>query len=506
MGPQPPATVMTDSLLEMRGISKSFVGNPALIDVDLAVRRGEVHSIVGQNGAGKSTLMNVLAGVLRPEAGEIRIDGRRIAIANTADALRLGIATVYQELSLLANLSVAENIFLGRTPLRGMLIDRRKMEADARAVLEQVGCGDVDPRLPVGALPLARRQFVEIAKALSHEPSVLVLDEPTAPLGREEADRLFRIVAALKARGVAIIFISHRFAEILQHGDRVTILRNGRVVETLDMNGVTEAMLTERMIGGSAESFYAAHHPPEMADAVPAVELRNIGLAGRLRDVSLAIPAGRIVAFTGLLGAGQNELARILGGDVVPDQGEVTRAGTAVEHDPRAAIRAGLCLLTEDRKAEGLFLDLSVRENITLPSLGALLRHGIIDGAAERRAVARSIDQLSIVATPTAPMRTLSGGNQQKAILARWLLRDLAVLVLIEPTRGIDVGAKADIYRDLEALARLGKAIVVISSDVPEVLGIADEIVVFVAGVIHARFVRGQVTEEELNLAIQGKE
>ena len=492
-------------ILEMRGVSKSFAGIPALVDVDFSARAGEVHSIVGQNGAGKSTLMNILAGVLRPDKGEIRIAGANVTIADAAHALRLGVATVYQELSLLPNLTVAENFFLGRQPLRGPFLDRRAMNDRARDFLARVGCNDVDPRTLVEALPLARQQLVEIAKALSFDPAVLVLDEPTASLAKDAADRLFEIVASLRKRGVAIVFISHRFIEVLAHADRVTILRNGRVVETREMPGVDEQYLIERMIGGAAANFYAGGRATIPAPRPVAVEIRDLTLASRVRATTLTVEAGTIVALTGLLGAGQNEVARILGGDMTADSGEIVRSGKAVGTGPRAAIRAGICLLTEDRKAEGLFLGRSVSENLALPSLQALSHVGIVDPGAERRAVAGAIAQFSIAATARSVTARLSGGNQQKTILARWLLRDLAVLVLIEPTRGIDVSAKAEIYRHLESLARLGKAIIVVSSDTLEVLGLADRVMVFVDGAVRAQYDRGEVSEEALNLAIQGR-
>jgi ABC-type sugar transport system ATPase subunit len=500
----PPVSPAAETVLQIRGISKSFVGIPALVNVDLDVRSSEVHSIVGQNGAGKSTLMNILAGVLRQDSGDILLRGAAAPIADTAEALRLGIATVYQELSLLPNLSVAENVYLGREPRRGPFIDRRQMVTNTQAILERVGCGDIDPNGLVGRLALAQRQFVEIAKAVSFEPSVLVLDEPTASLASGEADRLFSIVDALKARGVAIIFISHRFAEVLRHADRVTILRNGRVIETREIAGVTEELLTELMIGGNARTFYAADRPPP-PKASASLEAKGISLRGRIARADVSVQPGEIVALTGLLGAGQNELARIVGGDIAADAGQVFLNGATVAPGPRAAIAAGICLLTDDRKAEGLFPSLTVRENLTLPSLAALSRFGVIDRAAERGATAEGIAKLSIAAQPSSRMRTLSGGNQQKTIIARWMLRDLAALVLIEPTRGIDVGAKHDIYRDLEEMARLGKAILVVSSDVLEVLGIADRIVVFVTGSVHAEYRRGSVDEEALNLAIQGR-
>ena len=493
-------------ILEMRGITKRFPGVVALDRVDFSVRRGEIHSLIGQNGAGKSTLMNILAGVYTADEGQILIDGEPASISHPREALRLGIGTVYQELSLLPNLTVADNIFLGREAGNGFVIDERTIVTRARAVLDQLGVEQIDVNDRVGDLPLAQQQLVEIAKVLSHDPRILVLDEPTAPLGDEDTRRLFAILHGLKARGLAIIFISHRFKEIVEHCDRGTILRNGKLVQTVDLAGVTEERLAESMIGQQLGSFYPRdeHDQPPAAEAL--LEVEGLSVGDKVKDVGFALRRGEIVGITGLLGAGQNELARALFGVATGVAGTIRRDGRAVQiGSPADAIRHGICLLTENRKQEGLFLDLSVRENMTLPSLPAFRRALFLDNRRERRAVRRFVEKLNIVVRSAGTrVRTLSGGNQQKVILARWLMRDLDVLVFIEPTRGIDVGAKAEIYQDLARLAQQGKGIVVVSTELPEILGVADRIFVMYDGRLTRVIERAMAREEVLLAAIQG--
>jgi ribose transport system ATP-binding protein len=493
--------------LEMRGISKRFPGVVALDRVDFSVRGGEIHSLIGQNGAGKSTLMNILSGIYAADEGEILIDGEPVSIGHPREALRHGIGTVYQELSLLPNLSVADNIFLGREAGNGFVIDEGVIVNRARAVLDLLGETGIDVTERAGDLPLAQQQIVEIAKVLSHEPRILILDEPTAPLAAEETRRLFAILHELKARGLAIVFISHRFQEIAAHCDRGTILRNGRLVQTLPLAGVTEGELAERMIGQQVEEFYrgGAETRPDSGEVL--LEVSGLSAGDRVHDVSFALRRGEIVGVTGLLGAGQNELARALFGIAPNVAGTIQRRGRAVRiGSPAEAIEQGICLLTEHRKQEGLFPDLSVKENMTLPSLAAFRRGGMfLDNGRERDAVRRFIGALHIVVRSAGSrVRTLSGGNQQKVILARWLMRDLEVLIFIEPTRGIDVGAKAEIYSDLVKLAGEGKGIIVVSTELPEILGLSDRILVMHGGRLARVVAREAATEEGLLAAIQG--
>jgi ribose transport system ATP-binding protein len=502
MAPTPPPAETATPLLALRGIGKRFPGVVALDDVSLDIGAGAVHGLVGQNGAGKSTLINILSGMLRPDAGTIRLAGADVAIRDPHQALALGIATVYQELSLLPNLTVAENLALGREPGRGGFFDRRAARARALDALRQLGL-EIPASALVSNLPLAERQMVEIAKALATNPRILILDEPTAPLGARESALLFAAIGRLKAAGVAIVYVSHRFAEVLALCDIVTVLRNGRKVITTGLDGWSEARLTDAMIGGQSERYVGSVR----AAGAPLLAVSALRLGTRVRDVTFAARRGEVVALTGLLGAGQNEIARLIGGDLRADGGTIARDGAVLAlRGPHEAVRAGICLLTEERKAEGILPNRTLRENIAVASLAARRRGpGLVDGGAERTAVSREIRDFGVVAaSPEVPMRTLSGGNQQKALIARWDLADADVFVLVEPTRGVDVGARADIYRRLDALARAGKAIVLVSSDVPEVLALADRILVGRDGTIAAETTPAGLDEEALNLLIQG--
>ncbi|HZP18833.1 MAG TPA: sugar ABC transporter ATP-binding protein [Bauldia sp.] len=489
--------------LELKALSKRFPGVLALDNASLTVRRGEIHAVIGQNGAGKSTMINVLAGMLAADAGEIVLSGRAVAIQSTAEAIALGIATVYQELSLLPNLTIAENIALGREPFRNGLLDRSAMRTRAKAALERMNL-DMNVDVRIGSLSLAERQLVEIAKALSHHPTVLVLDEPTAALAQRETERLFAVLRRLRSEGMAIVYVSHRFREILDLCDRATVLRNGRVVATTELAELTEADLTEAMVGSATELYRR-----EGGTSSGEVRLECAGLSwrGRVHDVGFRVHAGEIVGLTGLLGAGQNEVARMLGGDLVPSAGtiRVNRHPVAMR-SPADGVAAGICLLTDERKSEGILPNLALRENIALPSMARRRAGGMFVAAgAERAAVADEVRQFGVVTSSIeVPIRTLSGGNQQKALIARWHLADAAVFVLIEPTRGVDVAARAEIYRRLDALAAAGKAIVFVSSEIPELLALADRILVLRDGRVVRETRPAETGEERLNLLIQG--
>jgi ABC-type sugar transport system ATPase subunit len=488
--------------LETIGLVKRFPGVLALSDVSLTLEAGEVHGLVGQNGAGKSTLINILSGMYLADEGELRVGGERVSIAGARRALSLGIATVYQELSLLPNLTIAENLALGCEPRSRGFLNRSAMARSARSALERLGLS-LDPSILVGNLSLAEKQMVEIAKALSLDPRILILDEPTAPLGRQESDQLFAAIARTKEQGVAILYVSHRFAEVLELCDTVTVLRNGRHVVTTRLEGWTESRLTDAMIGVRTERF---ERVARSAGPV-ALELRGVTFGRRLAGVDLAARRGEILGVTGLLGAGQNELGRLIGGDIVADSGTMTIADVERRfRGPADAVNSGVCILTEERKLEGVLPNLSLRENIAVASLGkrsgAL---GVVHRESERTAVQSAADSLGVVgASLETPMRNLSGGNQQKALVARWRLADMDIFVLIEPTRGVDVGARTEIYRRLDALARAGKVIIVVSSDLAEVLAQCDRILVMRAGRVVDETSVERMNEEQLNLLVQG--
>lgn len=497
------------TILEMQGISKRFPGVLALDGANLDVRRGEIHSLIGQNGAGKSTMMKILAGLYAADEGTIKLDGRLVNFRHPREALKQGIVTVYQELSLLPNLTVAENMFLGREPGNGWMVDNPSIRSRSQAILEELVIQDIDVDARIASIPLAQRQLIEIAKALSHDLKVLVLDEPTAPLTNDDTVHLFEILNRIRDKGVSIIFITHRLKEVLTYSDRGTILRNGQTIKSLEIDQVTENDIIELMIGQELETFYRPASRKDDHLGGTALEVSHFCVGKKVQDVSLSVSKGEIVGITGLLGAGQNELVRALFGIQEDCGGEIKRNGHAVQiRSPHEAVDNGLCLMTENRKEEGLVLDMTVKENITLPSLPGFRRSKfipLIDNSKEGKSAQEFIDKVDIILrSPNSKIRTLSGGNQQKSIVARWLLRNLEVLLFIEPTRGIDVGAKAEIYRLLSSLAAQGKAIIVVSTDHNEILGISDRIFVMYKGQLRKVFARDEVTEEMLLSEIQG--
>jgi ribose transport system ATP-binding protein len=492
-------------LLEMRGISKRFAGLAALENVDFIVQAGEIHALIGQNGAGKSTLMKILAGVFPVEQGEIVIDGQSVQFSIPRDALAVGIGIVYQDLSLVPKLSAADNIFLGREP-GGVVIDEALILENTTKLLKDLGVKDINPRTIVETLPLAQQQLIEIARVLAYKPRILVLDEPTSALAEEETSLLLGILRGLRKQGIAIIYISHRFREILDICDRATVLRNGQLVTVVDTAGISELELIELTLGEKLDAF--SQGGGDSADAAETIlEVQSLHIGRAVQDASFALKQGEIVGMTGLLGAGQNEVARALFGIMPEVSGIIKRRGQPVFiSSPRSAIQHGIGLLTEQRKVEGLVLEMTVQENITLPSLRRFLQGALLLLRRNEARAARQMINALRVKTPSSQVKvgTLSGGNQQKVILSKWLLRDLDILIFISPTQGIDVGAKAEIYQQLRELARQGKTILVVSEDHLEILNIAHRILVMYHGKLAHVFPNNDVNETELLAAIQG--
>jgi ribose transport system ATP-binding protein len=488
----------------MRGIAKRFPGVIALGGVSFDVRAGEVHALVGENGAGKSTLMKILAGAQPADEGQILLDGAVSAIANPAGAERLGIGMVYQEFNLVPELDAVENIVLGREPLRGGLLDASAARAEVAAVFAELGV-ELPARIPVRRLSVAQRQLIEIAKVLARRARIIVMDEPTAALSDRETDALFNVIAKLKARGVAIVYISHRLEELPRIADRITVLRDGRNVETREATEMPERDLVRLMVGREMEAHYPAL-PPVAAEARAVLEVAGLTRAPAIVDVSFAARAGEIVGLAGLVGAGRSEIVRAIAGADVPQTGTIRIDGRIVRvAGPADAIAGGIALVTDDRKAQGLVLDMSVRENVTLAHLAGYSKGAFVDRAAEDAIAHKMIDDLQI-RTPSAQQRArnLSGGNQQKVVLAKWLAGTARAYLFDEPTRGIDVGAKFEIYELMIALAKAGAAIVMVSSDMPELLGMSHRVLVVRGGRIVAELNRAEATSERVLAAATG--
>lgn len=478
-------------------VSMEFPGVRALQDVSFGVDAGSVHALVGENGAGKSTLLKILSGAQRPTAGALAIDGQARLFAHTADALATGVAVIYQELHLVPEMSVAENLFLGHLPQRFGLVKRRALAEAARRQLELMGEA-IDPHIKVGRLPLAQRQMVEIAKALTRGARIIAFDEPTSSLSDREVRRLFAIIRDLKARGCAILYVSHRMEEIFGLCDRITILRDGKHVETAALASLSRDAVVRRMVGRELADIY--HYTPR-APAGVGLAIEGLQGPGLTEACSFTARAGEIFGFFGLVGAGRTELLRLIFGAARRRAGGIRVGGVKVDiASPRDAIEAGIVLCPEDRKKEGIVAVRSVLENINLSARRRRARAGLwIDEKWERSNAEKWITQLR-VRTPSARqlMRNLSGGNQQKVILGRWLSEKVRVILFDEPTRGIDVGAKSEIYLLMQELARDGVCVIVVSSELPEILGVADRIAVMRQGRIAAVLDRGEASEEKL--------
>ncbi len=492
------------SLLYMERISKSFPGVQALRSVDFELFQGEVHALVGENGAGKSTLIKILAGVYRPDGGCVWLQGRQIHARSPRDMMDVGVRVIYQELNLVPTLSVAENLFLGREPIRRGtfgLVNWREMYRQSEEILDRFGLR-VDPQIQVGRLGVAYQQIIEIAKAISCDAQVLVMDEPTAALTPRETEKLLTIIHSLRKQQVSIIFVSHRLDEIRQIADRVTVLRDGQRVITASQADLPADRIIRHMVGRSMEEVYPKE---EIAKGDILLEVKGLSRRGVCQDVSFQLRRGEILGMAGLVGAGRTEIAELLFGRRKPDHGTIRIAGEPVRvRSPRHAVAHGIGLIPEDRKTDGLVLQMSVFDNATL----SILKGHSICGIVRRKSLFRLVEKVTQgmqlkAASLTQQVKYLSGGNQQKVVLARWLLHDCQIYIFDEPTRGVDVGAKSEIYRLMEDLARRGAGIIMISSDMPEVLNMSDRILVVRAGQIAGQLQRHEATQESvLRLAV----
>jgi ABC-type sugar transport system ATPase subunit len=490
--------------LEMRNVGKRFPGTVAVDSVDFEVYAGEVHALVGENGAGKSTLMKMLAGSFNDYTGEVLINGTVVALHSPAIARKHGIGMIYQELSLARPISIAENILAGNLPRKGPFVDRPGMRSAANALMARVGL-DLDPDLPIEDISQHEAQLVEIAKVLGTEPSILVMDEPTSALSREEVERLFVILDGLRKRGLAIVYISHHLPEIFRIADRVTVMRDGRKVGTREVAQVRREEIVQMMVGRSVKEFYSR---TERSNGSVRYRVRNVSRWGFFHGIDFEVREGEILGICGLSGAGRSELARVLVGLDPADAGEMELDGQPLTGRGMAYfLEKGIAYLTEDRKSEGLALRLAVDDNILSSMLPRLRRGMLYDKRDGRDTVTRLIRELSIYPSdPTRTMGNLSGGNQQKVLLAKWLAGGPKVLILDEPTRGVDIGAKMIIHEAVERLAAAGNTVILISSDLPELVGLSDRIMIMRKG----RFVREmpyeQCTEESVLLAANGEE
>jgi rhamnose transport system ATP-binding protein len=502
MSPDPPATVA--SIVELDDAAKSYGAVRALRHGTLALHPGEARALVGENGAGKSTLVKLLAGVARLDAGEMRVDGEPVDFGSPIAARDAGIAVIYQEPTLFPDLSVAENVMMGRHPLgAGRRIDRGAMHAQVQDLLDRLGVA-LDAEQPVRGLSIADQQIVEIAKALSFDARVLVMDEPTAALSGPEVERLFGVVRTLQERGAGVLFISHRLEEVFAICQTVTVMRDGEVVHDARTEDLTPDELVRRMVGRDLDALF-----PKLDAQVgqPVLEVHRLTREGVFTDVSFTVRAGEIVALAGLVGAGRSEIARAIFGIDRPDGGHVEVRGRRLAPGrPLAAMRAGVGFVPEDRRQQGLVMDLSIGRNATLTRLSALSRFGLLRRAAERRLASEWAARLQLrYHRLEDPVATLSGGNQQKVVLAKWLATEPAVLIVDEPTRGIDVGTKAEVHRLLSELATHGVAVLMISSELPEVLGMADRVLVMHEGRLTAELPRAAADEESVMRAATGR-
>ena len=498
-----PQVALAASRAELRGVSKRFAATQALDDVSFDLLPGEVHALVGENGAGKSTLVKILAGVYQPDSGTVWLDGEATQIHGPAQSRALGIAVVHQEPRLFPDLTVAENVFIGHAP-SGRLgtIDWGGTRRAAQALFNELDV-QFDVGAPVRGLSMADQQLIEIAKSLSLDARVLILDEPTASLSAHEVDRLFTIVRRLRDRGVAVLFVSHRLDEVFELSDRATVFRDGRHVVTMATSELTTAALVRYMVGRTVSLFPKVETP--VGDVL--LEVSNLSKVGAFRNVGFSVRAGEIVGFAGLVGAGRTEVARVLFGIDQRDDGEIRLGGTPVHFgSPSAAMHAGIAYLPEDRHQEGLVQGFSIAQNVTLPILRSLFPRFLVHSSTEAKVAHEYTEPLNVRMTGVDQLvGALSGGNQQKVVLAKWLAAKPRILILDEPTRGIDIGAKVEVHRIISELAASGLGILLISSDLPEILAMSDRIVVLHEGRITAEIPRNRATQERVMFAATGK-
>jgi galactofuranose transport system ATP-binding protein len=487
----------------MRGIDKSFSGVRVLSAASLEVDAGEVMALVGQNGAGKSTMIKILTGAYTRDAGELEFAGRPVNFRSTAESQAAGIAAIYQEINLAPNRSVAENIFLGREPRKYGFADRRRMRVDARAVLRRFKL-DIDVDRPLGEFGAATRQMVAISRGVTQNAKLVIMDEPTSSLDEREVAVLFETIGTLKRDGVATIFISHRLDELYAICDRVTVMRDGRTMSVSPMSAISKIELVRAMLGRDLTAFTARRHGDASARREPLVEAQNLRAGLRVRDVSLTVGKGEIAGLAGLLGSGRTETARLIYAADRLEAGMMRIAGRQVSYaEPADAIADGVGFVSEDRKVEGIVPEMSVRENLTLAILPRLKKSGVVDTATQKEIVNRYIKALGVkCASPEQPIRQLSGGNQQKVLLARWLCMNPRLLIVDEPTRGVDVGAKAEILKLLRSLADEGLSVLMISSELEELIATADHVTVLSDGSSVAELAADEIDEERLMTAM----
>ena len=490
---------MSKTILEMKNIDKRFSGVHALKGVNLDLREGEVHALMGENGAGKSTLMKVLCGIHRRDGGEITFFGESVNFANIKESQEAGISIIHQELNMMNHLTVAQNIYIGREPmLKGIYIDDKKMEEDAAALFRRIGVS-IDPSAVLGSLTVGKQQMVEIAKAISRNSKILILDEPTAALTQPEVEELFKIMNDLKSKGIGMIYISHRMDEINRISDRITVMRDGEYIGTLITKDTTKDEIVKMMVG---RVIYGDKKDQSNVDpnADVVLEVKNLCRGKEIKNVSFKLRKGEILGFSGLMGSGRTEVARAVYGADAFDSGEIYINGKKVNiKTPSEAVKNGICYLSEDRKQYGLLLDKSIAENSVLSSLDDYIKFGWINDSKIESDAIRENDKLK-TKTPSIRQlaRNLSGGNQQKVIIARWLLKDSDIFIFDEPTRGIDIGAKSEMYTLMEELARKGKSVIMISSELSEIQRLSDRVVVMCEGRITAEIDIKDATQETI--------